>query len=405
MVFTGDRPEWVDAVRHDPVACIRGGRPTVRVVFARAGNGEPSTGAWRIGAQGRGGPGVLFREAALQFDHHGHSAPIEFTLDAALPDAIGTVHLDWEWVGHHGDASHALGATRHVCHLLRQQPVSPATWAVAAELAAGPHGDPDRIWIWAPLAEWTCAWAAGLTDDKAICDAVIAHLPASGLRYAEAAWDVGGMLKARGGYCGGWYRMFQALAGVHGVAVERRCYKVDWRVEAGTQARWCAIVVDAAGINRDEPAEHPSAFHDEDVSLAETSPVTTCHERRYRFWGLPGALHDGHSINFLRHDGRWHLYDACFFREPVSLEDFELPVPDPARRVPVEALGSFKRAYLDRAVHHMLGSLEHNGHLYRTLVPDTDDPEFHGAVTRNGLTVRTSLLPDADQAVTFYWTH
>lgn len=405
MEFLGNEPEWVTGDRSQPVAYLAGSRPILQVTFARAGREERATGVWVIGAEGEDRRGVAPREVSLTFDHHGRSGPHEFVVDGPLPATIGTIALAWRWHARRQDMAHELGRTRHVCHVLRQQPVPPARWAVKRELATGPRGASDVVWAYLPLVEWTCAWARGLTDDKGICDAVLEQLPSSGLRYAEAAWDVRGMLRAGGGYCGGWYRMFQAMVGTQGVTVERRCYKVDWRVEPGEQARWCAIAVDAPGINRTEPAEHPSAFHDEDASLAEQSPVQTCHTRRYRFWGLPHALHDGHSINFLHHEGRWYLYDACFFRVAVALDGFHLPAADPARRVPVDTLGAFKAAYLDRAVHHMLGSLEHGGHRYRTLVPDTDDPEFHGAVTRNGLTVKTALLPARDRAITFFWTH
>ena len=251
---------------------------------------------------------------------------------------------------------------------------------------------------------WTCAWTGRRRTEKGICDAILRHLPESRLRYAEAAWDVGTMLTAGGGYCGGWYRMFQAMAAAQGVPVERRSYLVDWRPEAEHQSRWCAIVVRHPGINREHPLERASTFHDADVAPRKRGPIERRHLRRYRFWGHPGLAADGHCINILAFRGRNYLYDASFARRAVSLGAGTLPPPDERRPIPVRRLGGFKRAYLDGAVGHMLGSLLHDGRLFRTARPDPCHPEFNAKETLNGLTVRTALIPDDGKAITFYWT-
>ncbi|MGH3163748.1 MAG: hypothetical protein ACRDOC_17840, partial [Streptosporangiaceae bacterium] len=76
------------------------------------------------------------------------------------------------------------------------------------------------------------------------------------------AWDVPSMLATGGGYCGGWYRMFQAMAGAQGVPVKRRAFLVNWQNESRGRQRWCALVVKHPGINRAVPVEGPSTFHD-----------------------------------------------------------------------------------------------------------------------------------------------
>ena len=38
-------------------------------------------------------------------------------------------------------------------------------------------------WVYRPLMEWTCQWAAGQNDERAICDAIIANIGSSGLQY------------------------------------------------------------------------------------------------------------------------------------------------------------------------------------------------------------------------------
>ena len=404
--FTGDVPEWTADGRRDPAAYPGGSRPAVRVVFARApGAPRDLPTRWVVGARGHHGPGISRRTVELRFDRRGLSGPHEFRLDTPLPAGAGELRPHWHWhVAGHGLLSRYLGTTRHVVYHTWRSPLGTASWAARSERETGPHGRPDHRWVYTPVMRWTCRWAARRRTEKSVCDAILLHLPSSRLKYAVAAWHVGEMLLRGGGYCGGWYRMFQAMAAAQGVHVERRSYLVDWRVEAKRESRWCAIVVRHAGINRDQPAERASTFHDADVFPRKVGPVAWRRLRRYRFWGHPGGAADGHCINVLEYRGRAYLYDASFRRRPVSLGAVKLPSPSTRRRVPVERLGAFKRAYLDGAVEHMLGSLLHGGRLYRTEHPDPCHPQFGGRVMRNGLTVRTALIPAADRDITFYWT-
>src|SRR5205814_2202192 len=55
------------------------------------------------------------------------------------------------------------------------------SWRPFVAPPAGEAGLPP--WVYRPLMEWTCQWAAGLDDEFAICNAIIANMGSSGLRY------------------------------------------------------------------------------------------------------------------------------------------------------------------------------------------------------------------------------
>lgn len=402
--FTGADPEWTAAGARDAVAWPGGRRPSVLVTFRRSPGARHLPRQWVVGARGHHGPGIARRPVNLVFNREGLSGPHRFELDAPLPPGAGTLRPHWHWhVAGHGHRSLYIGTTRHLVYHTWRAPLSADSWAVRSERVP-PSLHAGRPWVYEPVMRWTCRWVDRSRTPKGVCDAILRRLSEARLRYAVAAWDVGGMLRAGGGFCGGWYRMFQAMAAAQGVHVERRSYLVDWRPEARRQSRWCAIVVRAPGLNRNAPAERASTFHDADTAPRKRGPITRRHQRRYRFWGHPGTAADGHCINLLQHAGRWYLYDASFRRTAACLGAVELPPPSEHRAVPVDRLGDFKRAYLDGAVDHLLGSLEHDGHLFRTLHPDPCHPQFGGKHMVNGLTVRTALVPAHDRAITFYWT-
>lgn len=402
--FSGDTPEWDWAGARQVAAFVGGSSPRVRVTFRRAPGATGSTGIWRIGAPAGDGLAIRERQVRLVFDRDGLSQPVDFRIAAPIPRGIGAFRAHFDWHATDGERSWRLGTTRHhFCHV-HAQPLATTSWATTAERATGPHGNPALPWVYRPIMLWTCAWARGRRSPRTICDAIMAGLPRSGLTYAVGAWDVGAMLAAGGGYCGGFYRMFQAMAAAQGVRVERRALHVDWRVEHHGVMRWCAMVVSAPGLGRRYPAELPSVFHDSNRGPDARQPVQRFEVRRYRFWGHPEQIADGHCLNFLRHNGRWYLYDASFGHRAVVLRNFRLPRPSSTHAVPVERQGNFQSAYLDRAVGHMLGSLRHAGTLYRTERPDPDHPQFNSATTRNGLSVKTAIIPGRWANITFYWT-
>jgi hypothetical protein len=249
--------------------------------------------------------------------------------------------------------------------------------------------------------EWTCQWAAGQNDEKSICDAIIKNVGNSGLRYGVrlTVRDIRHMLLNQGGMCGVWYQAFQQMAHCQGVFVYRRRFMVDWRQMANGEEHWCAIVIRAGGLNQAQPTQDRSTFHDNDngfpIPAGMTVPITNRTERRYRFWGLPNFVVDGHCINFLAHNGRLYLYDACFGVGPI-----EINAPLPANNLNVPQGGAdltpFKGAYLDHAIDYMLGSI-HNGPDFLRTIPTSQE---------NGMTVRTADIPqvvNGNDGLTFRW--
>jgi hypothetical protein len=382
--YLGDSPEWCTAPMRDvPVAYVRATRPPLRVVF----RGTPAyDGVYSVGA---GGTPVQVEErrVVLTFDPMtGLSPPVDFVMRSRLPDQVGvhSANLDW-YMRNPADSplSVLLPSTSHrICTTWRSLQVRPA----------------DRLenWVYKQLAEWTCEWAAGMDNEKAICDAIVTNLHRSGLRYGVNEWYVREMLLGGGGWCGGWYQFFQQLAHCQGVFVHRRCFLVDWRAQPSGEVFWCALVVRSGGLNQPRPTHPASTFHDNDTIYPITTPVSLSirHEERYRFWGRPGTYEDGHCINFLEYKGTLYLYDACFCIGPVEIAAL-LP-PDNYSVLGGADLSSFKAAYLDRAVAYMLGTLYNGSTLHRS---------DHVLLT-NGITVRTDLIPTVvggDAGLTFYW--
>lgn len=392
--LVGIEPEWMAGRRSAVAAYVRGSRPAVRAVFARSPGGRRVVRC-RIGADGE--PGIAARTVWVRFGADGLSDPVTFRVARRFANRVGIERPQWRWHATLGDARHEVGTSQHEICLTWRRPLGTAAWAEPDAFAR------DGGWVYLPLMQWTCEWAAGRLDAKQICDAMLAALPRSGLRYAEPAWTVRNMLLKGGGYCGGWYRMFQAMAGAQGIWIERRAYLVNWEILPRARVRWCALVVTDPGLNRSRPAEAASRFHDADERPVSRTPVQSVRRRRYRFWGQPGKLADGHCVNFLRFRGRWYLYDASFQTTAGPLRGFALPRSNPARAVPVGALGSFRRDYLDRAIDYMLGSLPADGRLYETVHPDPGQPDPLGQHVVNGLSVETRIVPDAGATISFYW--
>jgi hypothetical protein len=398
--FLGDTPEWNAGGRSVAAAFVRGSRPRLRVRFARGSSNPRTAGPVTIGARTRNGPGVAELTVRLRFAASGISAPVDFALAGPVHDLVGRVDHEFDWYARDAGGERPLGTTRHEWLRAWKTPIPPSDWASLKEPREGPPGQPDVAWVYLPIMRWTCDWGTDSGSERALCDALLDALPRSGLRYAVPAWNVRDMLLQGGGYCGAFYRLFQALAGAQGVHLERRQLGVDWKIGRGKQARWCAIVVDTAGLNRTEPAEAASTFHDVDKRPVSRSRIETERVRRYRFWGIPGLVGDGHSLNFLQSGGHWYVYDASF-QLRAELRGFKLPPANPTRSLPLSEQGNFKEAYLDKAVNFMLGSLQHDGKLYATEHPDPEAPSAPGKATRNGLSVKTALVDAA--RITFYW--
>jgi len=353
-------------------------------------------------------PNVSYTPVTLEFGPDGLSQQVVLSLDRPL-GPTGVYRCSWSWTARRptDESSAPVGQSEHHLYVTWRAPLQADTWAlpVYGRYKSPSPSAPRANWTYEQLVAWSCEWVAGAGDPKSICDAIIANARRSGLKYYVDAWDVRTMLLKGGGMCGGWYKMFQALAAAHGVAVERRSYSVDWRELGASKEMWCAIVVRAPGLNRSEPVERASVFHDTVDGPNGYGAVRDVEERRYRFWGEPGGIHDGHCINFLRHEDTWYLYDVSFLDHPVAVGAFTPPAPDRQRRIATSTLGGFQTAYLDKAVPFMLGSLTVDGKLYRShhdADPGAGAPDTP-CDTVNGLSVATPTLPKAGDVITFFW--
>jgi len=390
--LVGAGPEWVRGTQNELAAYVRGTRPNLRVVF----RGKPAAnGKYTIGADGTPFQ-VEERDVSLSFDPITDlSGPEAFEARGNLPDVIG-VHpakLDW-YVRENPPPVHCPPAGTSTHRLA-------TSWRALAIAPAREGTLPT--WVYKPLMEWTCQWAAGQTNERAICDAIFNGLPSSGLRYGVPAHTIRDLLLNQGGMCQAWYETFQQMAQCQGVFVYRRRFLVDWR-QVGGEAHWCAIVVKSGGLNQTTPTHGPSTFHDHNgvfpIPAGTTVPITPVTEQRYRFFGLPGYWYDGHCINFLAYEGKVYLYDACFNLGSVVINS---PIPTINLAVPQggAALAPFRAAYLDGAVDHMLGSIRNGAVLFNTVRVFPHGPTF-----QNGMTVRTANIPQrvaGADGLTFRW--
>jgi hypothetical protein len=386
----GETPEWVITGRNELAAYVRNTRPRVRVVF----RGDPGTqGTFTVGACG-----TLFRieerQATLAFTAaDGLSAPEIFQADRPLPDSVGlhAVNLEWYIQGAHESAPLPVATTtHHLCTSWRA--LTPNT------------GQSLYAWAYAPLMRWTCEWADGLDDPKEICDAILRDARRSGLRYGmppRVTENVRELLRAGGGMCGDWCMVFQHMAHCQGVFVYRVAFAVDWRdPDEDGEVRWCALVIRNPGLNQDTPTHAESDFDDSETGYP-TGLVTIVRrrERRYQFFGIPGGVEDGHCVNFLEHGGKLNLYDVCFRTESVEI-DADLPVTDSTEAKGGADLVPFRRAYMDNAIDHMLGSLYNGDDFYECRVRDD------GVRGGNGMTVGTRDIPESvggEDGLTFFW--
>jgi hypothetical protein len=385
--FIGASPEWVAGGRNELSAYVRRTRPTLRVVF----RGTPAAdGTYIVGADGVPFQ-VAEQQVTLAFDPaDGRSSPLVFHAANDLPDQIGLHAAKLDWYVRQQPAPSPCPPAGTSTHRIA------TTWRPFVAPPAGETGLPD--WVYRPLVEWTCQWAAGLDDEFAICNAIIANVGDSHLQYGVlGVQNVREMLLNQGAMCGVWYQAFQQMAHCQGVFVFRRRFLVDRRPMPHNEEHWCAIVIRAGGLNRAAPNDQPRVFNDNNTGFPVPPggvPIVTVNERRWRFWCIPGFLYDGHCINFLVHNGVLYLYDACFGVGPIQVD-----APLPANNTNVAQGGAdlapFKAAYLDSAIDYMLGSIRNGANFLQTIFPNV-----------NGMTVRTVDIPEVvngNPGLTFRW--
>lgn len=388
----GATPEWDAAGRNEVAAYLKATRPNLRVIF----KGTPdANGTYTVGADGVPIQ-VEERQVDLAFDPMtGRSAPQVFRAHVPLPDLIGLhpTKLDWYIrTAPSPSVCPAVGTSTHrIC----------TSWKAMEE----DDGQDLETWVYEPIMRWTCEWAAGCDDEKAICDGIIRNVKSSGLRYG---WPlklrgVRELLRRGGGMCGDWYMLFQQMAHSQGVFVHRRSFMVEWRVRPNGEEHWCAIVICKGGLNQPQPTPDESEFHDNHTGFPITAQIALLSgwSHRYRFWGLPDDVADGHCVNFLEHDGAVYLYDACFGVGPVPLPT-GVPVADENVTSTAADVSAFRASYLDNAIDYMLGSVYNGPGFHRTFGPHDVPPEG-----QNGMTVRTRDIPPLVgglQGVTLRWS-
>jgi hypothetical protein len=407
-VGTENRPEWLKNTRNFPAAYVKGTTVKVKVVFFKQ---DSSGGKYKMGAHGNL-LDIREQEVLLEFSENsgsrgGISEPVEFEFDGPLPDRIGVhdIKLNWYFSPHHGDGfsekRFAMGETRHTLCTTWKRPQ-----VVEDELDGR---------VYTVIMEWTSQWAAGKSNEKEICDAIIGNLYSTGLQYGVGGWEVRGMLLGGGGWCGGWASLFQAMANSQGVYVHYYFFGLEWRTNflgRENHTAWCALVNTDGGVNQASPTDPPAEYYDNTTQFPipgkEEVPIETTAETRYRFFSQPGSCWDGHCINFLEYENKLYLYDPSFGTGPFRL-DMKLPESNPVKAVGGEELASFKANYLDKAFKYLLGSSYNGKTIHETVAYDHQGQSL--LVPRNGMTVETKLIPDVIEGengekipgITLYW--
>lgn len=394
-LLVGATPEWSASGRSAPAAFVRRAKPVLRVVFARRPSVRHQQLKGRISATSTARIGIAGRAVTLRFNRAGLSQPVAVQLSRALPSRIGRLALSLAWSF---DGARA-GTSRHQILLTWRKPMGTLGWLggpMTRKFDLETHGQP---WVYSRIMEWSCDWATGRLGAKPVCDALLWNLPRSGLKYAIVVTGVRQVLQQGGGYCGAMASTFLALAGAQGIRLHKRAFHVQWRPMSEERAMWCAIVVVKPGLNRKEPAQPASTFHDSKRFPGPNTSVRTVTKRRYRFWGKPGGQLDGHSFTVLRDQGKCWLYDPSFLREPVGLNWKQLPKPSVRRTRRIASAGNFRKAYFDHAVEFMLGTMKCGNVLYRTRELGLAGEHE----TLNGLTVHARHVPHRSPGITFFW--
>ncbi|AGC44929.1 hypothetical protein MYSTI_03623 [Myxococcus stipitatus DSM 14675] len=383
----GEQPEWIRGARSEPVAYVRGSRPSVRVSllanhfvppsFELSAFGPSLCPAAAVNTSVRWlGPHPVSLERTAGWNTL--AEPVHF--NRPLPNHIGVHALELQWFAEWTDADGTprklfLGNSHH------------ELFTTGAPMRQGETGAPPRG-AYTPLLRWSSRWCAGLESRKDICDALLRGLPETGLRYGVPAWTVRHMLAVGGGMCGGWYQLFQQLANCQGVTLEGRTLHLLPHENPRTdEVRWEALVAVAPGLNQVEPSRLTrlnGRFQDSlRYPFAPDEPVELLGrvESRYAFMS---GWDDGHCLNFLEDSGRLYLYDACFLTEAVEL-DMPLPPAD-GRPVRLSQESSFRRRYLHPTLPRLMGTLRANGRLWEV---DLERNEL-------GITVGTEQVPEID---------
>lgn len=338
----------------------------------------------------------------------GETDAVQVTLSQPLPNAIGRtqVRLGWRIQPNGALAAADAGDCILEFYTVDTQPLA---------LDLGGFGQ----WRYLPVVDWACRFAAGVAGQENILNAMHAQLAQTQLQYGlidpeNQITTVQRMVQAGGGLCAVWACLLQGMAAWHGIPLTRRGYRLLWQNVGGPQTAWAAsVVANNFGVGRNnypgDAVPGPGG-----ISLAPTAPyndyggayppvavdpaVVLVQDRRYRFWSDLDHPNngDGHMLTFFdRGDGWIVVYDPSFgVRAPMEMA---MP-PDHFTQQSGDAIAPFKAAYLDVAVHSLMGALQQDGVLFPvqpwTLVDQ---------VGVNGITVRTTSIPA--NAITLIWNN
>ena len=266
---------------------------------------------------------------------------------------------------------------------------------IGAPRAVDYNGGGVESYMYAPLVEWSCTWAAGRTGLKGVADDCYLMLEDCGLKYGILAWYTATMFDNGGGMCGGWYQFFDHLVAVQGFATEMYFYGLSPNAGTAPEQKWASIVILAPGINQTEPVfvnlndyrcvetVYPEPCYISDFDA--TDDVDFYQNKRWYKFSSPTSM-DGHCINFVVSGGVVYLYDASFRNTagPTPIAGTFTTLPAHNTYTQGSSLTAFKNLYYNSAIDY------HRGDVYA----DHDNNPGTAPVVRT-LDIRTSLFgPD-----------
>lgn len=312
-----------------------------------------------------------------------------FTADAALPGgcAVDTLTIDLTFSYQDGAVWVPIPGMQRTTHKLYRVMDDPIWVDYDGDLSVD-------SFVYAPLAEWSCTWAAGCAADvKQVADACYFRLAECDLQYGGIMeWWTAGMLDGGGGMCDGWNDIFDHLVTVQGMATSKYGYLL-WDFGAA-ETKWASIIIKAPGMNRTVPAMVPSNdFYcvDSVYPYPSLSDVTFYYSETWYLFGSP-SQRDGHCINLLDYGGVIYLYDPSF-RNTLG----PTPFAGVFASLPAEGFlqGSGLAAY--KSIYHNVAVDYHRGYIY---CDHDDNPGTPHQIVI--VDIRTSLF-GADE-LRLYWS-
>ena len=297
-------------------------------------------------------------------------AQVVLNAEKALPSRVGIHNGEINWT------AREIGVDSIHEHLL-----APSNYEFLSTFKAPIKRGP----IFKELLRWSCQFARGLDDEKAICDALIAKLHETGLHYGRRGWSTFDILKNNGGMCGGWCKFFQDYCATQGVEISSWFFTLEKNYDED-QLKWSAIDIHAGGLNNAKPTFTADAYLVNEVyplprfygtNSDEDDVLVDKRRSMYRFF----TGYDGHCVNFLSYGGKQYMYDPSFGTGPYG-GFFEGEI---AEHTPMtgDSLSTFRQVYFDKGVTHLQGNIA-----YRM---EGDDK-----LAKRDLDPKTTLIDDSE---------